>query len=83
MFIDPRNIYPMCYRHHFTFWHKDVTEWAKWFELTYPLDYLYLEDAKKRSYDFNNPVTLETLFAAAEQGYEAYQIAYDSLSPAC
>lgn len=80
LFIDPRNIYPMCYTHHFFHWHKDVTETSQWFILTYPKEWKYLERAKSRYIDFNNPITLELLTEAAKKGYEVYKGVYDAIA---
>lgn len=81
LFLDPRNIYGKCYTHHIFWWHKDTTEAAKWFELTYPEDYAYLEKQKFVHYDFNNPFVLERLFSAAKKGYPEYLKEYKKLKP--
>lgn len=79
LFIDPRNIFPMCYRHHITLWHKDPTEWVTWFKKTHPEDYAYLEVAKLKHIDFNNAVILERLYEASLCGYDIYRYEYEKI----
>lgn len=81
LYVNPHNIFPMCYHHHIQVWHKDVTATGRWFAERYPDELAYLEKAKYIHIDFMNPVVVETLYIAAQTGYEHYVAVYDALSP--
>jgi hypothetical protein len=71
--FDPSNIQPMCFKHHFYSWHKDITETSEWFKKNFRPIWDYLEREKKTQHiDFNNLLILQRLSMAAKEGYSEY-----------
>ena len=78
LFIDPRNIYPMCMAHHLYWWHKEPTEAGNWFKEKYPINWKYLEWAKQQhiQYTVNELIGLQS---ALRQGWGEYCDAFMQL----
>ena len=79
LFVDPDNIFPMCYVHHLMWWHKDVTEASRWFYKTYTNQAKYLDKNIKKHIDWT-PQKIEVLLNACKDGLEAYRKAYKEIT---
>lgn len=78
LFVDPWNIFPMCWKHHFFFWHRNIMDASAWFRKDFPLIHRYLEENKKSHIDFTVE-NIAILRAASKQGLETYTEAYQLL----
>lgn len=75
LFVDPQNMIPMCWVHHFFWWHKEPTEAGTWFKEAFPLRSRYLESVKKRRVDWTVAAIAE-LRTTCARGLRKYEIAY-------
>lgn len=78
LFVDPQNIFPMCWKHHFFFWHRNIVDAVEWFKKDFPAVYTYLQKNKKTRIDFTIE-NIQALRAATKQGNAEYINAYQVL----
>jgi hypothetical protein len=79
LFVDPNNILPMCWVHHFFWWHKEPTEAGEWLKKKFPFRYEYLEWAKKEHVDWTLDL-IASLRAATKKDLGSYIKVYAKLT---